>query len=297
LKTGKDATFTIDLDIAAGKKSNGKNIFHVAIKWTKALDFATLASYLAQKCDMDNSILETLSFLDHLMREYPSRKYTQIKKSFFARGQVRFPLGSGVEAFKGVFASMRMIHNIPSPSLSVNVDVANGTFFTSMSLLDMMRNLCRARTNADLVNMYGAARKDWHGSPMYRFLRALTHVTVTKVHMPVKDGVIQEFKIHRFSSKDPFDTSFEIRTKNDNGEVVGKGIKTSVADYFRQKYNIQATRGLPVVQLTKGDMVPVEALVIPENQRYKVKLDDKQTSMVSYPIHSFDFSILTLRSR
>jgi eukaryotic translation initiation factor 2C len=232
---------------------------------------------------MDNAILETLSFLDHLMREYPARKFTQIKKSFFSRGQQRFPLGSGVEAFKGVFASMRMVHASPVPCLSVNVDVANGTFFSTMDLVDMMRNLCRARSTEDLQSMFvKAAQHDWHRTPMYRYLRALTHVTVTKKHMSSKNGAaVPVFKIHRFSNKDPYETYFNVVTKDDQGNPVGNGIKTSVAEYFRTKYNVHATKNLPIVMLTKGDMMPVDALHIPENQRYKVKLDDKQTSMVS----------------
>jgi eukaryotic translation initiation factor 2C len=237
---------------------------------------------------MNDAILETLSFLDHLMREYPSRKFTKIKKSFFSRGQSRFPLGSGVEAFKGVFASMHMVHNNFSPCLSVNVDVANGTFFSTMGLIDMMRNLCRVRNTEDLVSMFAqAVQRDWRGSPMYRYLRALTHVTVTKRHMPAKgDGPIPEFKIHKFSNKDPYNTFFNIVSKDNNGQEIGKGIKTSVADYFRQKYNIHATRGLPCVELTKkGDMVPADALHIPENQRYRVKLDEKQTAnMIKFAV-------------
>jgi eukaryotic translation initiation factor 2C len=232
---------------------------------------------------MNDAILETLSFLDHLMREQPSRKYTQIKKSFFSRGQARFPLGSGIEAFKGVFASMRMVYNAPSPCLSVNVDVANGTFFSTMSLIEMMRNLCRVRNIGELINMFAeSVRKDWRGSPMYRYLRALTHVTVTKKNMPaLGDRPEPEFKIHKFSSKDPYDTFFNLVRVDDNGQEAGQGAKISVADYFRQKYSIHATRGLPCVELTKkGDMMPVDALWIPENQRYKVKLDDKQTAQM-----------------
>lgn len=69
------------------------------------------------------------------MRESPSQKYTQIKKSFFQRGEQRFDLGGGVEAFKGVFASLRpVLDDKFNKSLSVNVDVANGTFWRSQDL-------------------------------------------------------------------------------------------------------------------------------------------------------------------
>jgi len=45
----------------------------------------------------------------------PAQQYTQIKKSFFQRGETRFDLSGGVEAFKGVFfyrqhATLPMFH-------------------------------------------------------------------------------------------------------------------------------------------------------------------------------------------
>lgn len=210
------------------------------------------------------------------MRERPSQQYTQIKKSFFARGQARSPLGSGVEAFKGVFSSIRIAHNIAGgPCLSVNVDVANGTFFTEMDLPEMVRELCRARTVQDLQTMFAKAKQDWHRSPMYRFLRALTHVTVIKKHMPGKNGPPPEFKIHRFLNKDAYDATFE-----------SDGRRISVAEYFRDKYKQNVNRSLPLVELTKkGELVPMEALHITQNNRYKIKLDEKQTSnMIKFAV-------------
>jgi eukaryotic translation initiation factor 2C len=42
-----------------------------------------LQGFLEGKVDGSDAILETVSFLDHLLREGPSHKYTQIKKNFF----------------------------------------------------------------------------------------------------------------------------------------------------------------------------------------------------------------------
>ena len=41
------------------------------------------------------------------MRQGPSRRLTSIKQSFFSRGKDRWPLGGGVEAFKGVYQTIR----------------------------------------------------------------------------------------------------------------------------------------------------------------------------------------------
>lgn len=83
---------------------------------------------MAGQCDFDNKCLEALTFLNHAIREYPALQYTQIKQSYFARGQERFTLGGAIEAFKGVYQSMRVVHGGPAMKgrLSLNIDVANG---------------------------------------------------------------------------------------------------------------------------------------------------------------------------
>ena len=50
-------------------------------------------------------------FLDHLLRETPSKKLINLRRSYFARtgaSQDRTLLGGGVEAMKGVYQSIRM---------------------------------------------------------------------------------------------------------------------------------------------------------------------------------------------
>jgi len=49
-------------------------------------------------------------FLDHVLRETPSKTLIAIKRSFFARTEERVRLGSGVEAMKGVYQSIRLAH-------------------------------------------------------------------------------------------------------------------------------------------------------------------------------------------
>lgn len=267
----------MDLAAERGGKPSEKQKFQVIVRPAKTVKFDLLREYLNGKTNWQVEMLEAMSFLDHLLRETPSRKFTQIKKSFFARGQGRSLLGNGVEAFKGVFASMRMVHTMTGPMLSINVDVANGTFFTAMSVLQMARQLSRARNDQELQQMFTRSQGQWHGSPMHRFLGALKHVTVYKKHMLPKNGnPAQEFKIHRFSNKDPYHTSFR---KED-------GTMMTVADYFRERYKIICMRDVPTVELTKkGEMCPIEQLQIPENQRYRLKLDDKQTGeMIKFAV-------------
>lgn len=68
-----------------GKRPSPKNTFRVRIDPTKLVSFSLLQQYMLGKTDFSDAILESVSFLDHLMREGPSHKYTQIKKNFFVR--------------------------------------------------------------------------------------------------------------------------------------------------------------------------------------------------------------------
>ena len=120
----------------AGAKPRQSNTHTIYLKHTRQVDFNHLQAFLDGQASWSSDCIDTINFLDHVMREGPSRNYTQIKKSFFQRGEVRFDLGGGVEAFKGVFSSLRPVLNDRfQKSLSVNVDVANGTFWRAQELI------------------------------------------------------------------------------------------------------------------------------------------------------------------
>lgn len=53
-------------------------------------------------------VLMDLGFLDHLLREDPSKRMIAIKRSFFhPKITARASIGGGVEAMKGVYQSIR----------------------------------------------------------------------------------------------------------------------------------------------------------------------------------------------
>lgn len=56
------------------------------------------------------TLLTLLDFLDHLLRETPSKHLINLRRSYFARdadAHDRTLLGGGVEAMKGVYQSLR----------------------------------------------------------------------------------------------------------------------------------------------------------------------------------------------
>lgn len=107
-----DSRITVDLDAEEGKPTKeGRrgNTHNVLLRWTRQVDFNHLQAFLNGQASWSTDCIDIINFFDHVMREWPSQQYTQIKKSFFERGEERFELGGGVEAFKGVFASLRPV--------------------------------------------------------------------------------------------------------------------------------------------------------------------------------------------
>ncbi len=209
------------------------------------------------------------------MREWPSQQYTQIKKSFFQRGEQRFDLGGGVEAFKGVFASLRpVLDDKFNKSLAVNVDVANGTFWRAQSIPQALHQMFH-QDPAQFAATFKPVKekKAWEKSLLKKDLGRfrLLHVIATHTKTPT------QWTILRFVNQDANDATFQ--DPDDSSKRI------SVAQYFKQKYNIRLMGGLPLVEVTKkirGEPVymPVDVLKIETNQRYNSKLSETQTSQM-----------------
>lgn len=126
----QELRINVNLDEERGERPrpNHDNIHKVRIVKAKneKINMATIQAYLDGKIDFDNSVLEAISrcpsciwcpnandsdFLDHLLRETPSKKLINLRRSYFARtgeSQDRSLLGGGIEAMKGVYQSLRM---------------------------------------------------------------------------------------------------------------------------------------------------------------------------------------------
>ena len=105
---GEELRFHVDLDAERGQKTRAENVFRVAVKRTARLELSQLQSYLDGRAPMDETVISAITFLDHLLRETPSRKAINIRRSYFDRKATdRSSLGEGIEAMKGVYQSMR----------------------------------------------------------------------------------------------------------------------------------------------------------------------------------------------
>jgi eukaryotic translation initiation factor 2C len=276
-----DTRITVDLDEEEGRPTREGargNKHTVHLRWTRKVDFIHMEAFLNGQAPWSTDCIDTINFLDHVLREWPSQQYTQIKKSFFQRGEQRFDLGGGVEAFKGVFASLRpVLDDKFKKSLSVNVDVANGTFWRAQELTRAVGQVFNCNP-PQYAQLYKASLRDWKTSNLKKDLRKFKRVGVSTTHTKEPtQWTIDEFvnlDVNQATFPDPDD-----RTK-----------KISVATYFKKKYNVTCMPGVPVVRMTKKIRkepvyMPMDVLKIDENQRYNTKLSDVQTSnMIKFAV-------------
>lgn len=277
----REIRLTIDLDKEKGKTPRpGKEDQHrVVIRQTNTVRFDCLDAFLSKKASFDDRCLEAINCLDQILREFPSRNLTKIKRSFFPSGpqQQRFQLGAGVEALKGVYQSIRMSNSLQGAGrISVNVDVANGTFFTAMPLTHLALQLTNRHDINDLVH----ALKQGDRSRAAQDMKKLRRVHVVTGH---RNGVHDEYMIDKLifqSAKECKFTALDSST--------GKEFTTSVYDFFLKKYNVRLSNAeLPLVKMTRGKntILPMEVLQVKPNQRYMFKLDEKQTSnMIKFAV-------------
>lgn len=133
------ATVAIDTDIGAQAR-----IFTVSIRYKSVVQMAPLLSALS----MDGAtqrvpLKEILRALDAIMRQSPSTRFAPIGRSFFRAPCVTGTpsyLGGGREIWFGHHQSLQLAPQ----RLLLNVDVSATTFYRSMPVLDLLREVCCA---------------------------------------------------------------------------------------------------------------------------------------------------------
>ncbi|KAF2129769.1 eukaryotic translation initiation factor 2C 2 [Dothidotthia symphoricarpi CBS 119687] len=283
-----ETRIVVDLDEEQGRPAReGKTNTHtVYLRWTRQVDFSGLNAFLNGQAAWSHECIDTINFLDHVMREWPSQNYTQIKKSFFQRGEQRFDLGGGIEAFKGVFASLRpVLDDKFQKSLSVNVDVANGTFWRAQELTRAVGQVFNCGP-PQFAQRFKEAKRDWKNSHLRKDLRRFRRVGVSATHV----NPHTQWTIDDIADKDAMECTFPDPDDRRPNLKDNQRKQISIYQYFKTKYNINCTPGIPVVRMTKkirGSNVhlPMDVLKIDANQRYNTKLSDTQTSsMIKFAV-------------
>ncbi|KAF9873507.1 eukaryotic translation initiation factor 2c [Colletotrichum karsti] len=288
----------IDLDEGLPPPKNGKprrdNSFFFVMRQTKEVHLAALEAYLAGKMDWDNSVLEAMNFLDHLVRQGPSERLLSIKRNFYnERAKKSFDLGGCIELVKGVYASIRMNQSFSGSigrGLGMNVDVANTAFWKGgmpmhMFVKDFLATCDRRWSGLDpngIAKLLAPVRQtDKNGrvqltmSEAFKHLRKLAKIRFTPKHRGKENwDKIYLIKSIAFGSEygDKGATAENVRFLN-NGEEM------NVVEYFMKTYTYKVQfPNWPLVETQRAGFFPMEVCMIKPMQRYPFKLDPDQTA-------------------
>ncbi|KAK9450874.1 Piwi domain-containing protein [Limtongia smithiae] len=259
LSIGDELSLIVDLDHGRELRSGQKpNKHRLLIRKSAVVSMQVLREYINNQYTMDSDVLVAINFLDHLLRESPSKRLTAIKRTFFQEGR-SYPLDGGVEAWKGIFQSVR-----PSlGKLTINVDVATTVFWSSGPLLDVIAKFVGTNPNGIVSRLTGP------DSP--RVMRELRKFKRLGFFIKYR-GPEHEKKVYivdGFSSSSADQDTFETKDK----ETV------SVAQYFARTYNIRLRYPqLPLVETRKGAKFPIELCWVQPGQKYPYKISDRQTA-------------------
>jgi len=230
-------------------RAGRENKHRVVIKKTGKVPLQVTEAYIKGTYKLDNDVLVGITFLDHLMRETPSKHFITIKRSFF-QSQGNMALDGGVEAWKGIFQTIRVVQG---GRLTVNVDVAAAVFWSKGNLLTNVQRMMKLGTPEDLVNRL----KTDAGK---RELRRVKKVQFFITHR----GDAAKSKIHTIEGfgKSANETSFELRERGQEGD----GEQITTAQYFYKTYNIRLRYPqLPLVLTKKKSvMFPMELCTVQE---------------------------------
>ncbi|MCJ1285782.1 hypothetical protein MMC26_005123 [Xylographa opegraphella] len=279
--------FTVDLDEeqCTPSRPGRLNSHKVQIRPSTKINLASIQAYLDRKMSMDNSVLQAIDFLDHLMRVTPSKNMYSLKRSFFDPKMVkRERLGGGVEAMKGVYQSIRIAHG---SRLVVNVDVSNCVFYGDYPM-EMMATQVTGSANALICGEMSKKVKPTFREAEKESLTFLKLKKLKKIRFRVRyrgasEKVLKQVHmVKEFSQENCYNWFF-----NQKDKETGVEKRTSIFDYFMEKYNIHLSHPTMCVVETmkRGIAFPMEVCYVEPGQKYPYKIDAVQTaSMIKFAV-------------
>ncbi|MCJ1471702.1 hypothetical protein MMC13_000342, partial [Lambiella insularis] len=279
--------YTVDLDEERGiqTKPGRSNSHKVQIRPSTMINIAALQSYINGKMSMDNAVLQAIDFLDHLMRVTPTKSLTAIKRSYYSKKETaKISIGSGIEAMKGVYQSMRVAHG---NRLVVNVDVANCTFWGDWKLVMLAVQVTGSAGPLEMANGMKPTQASFN-APLRDSVTVIKMRKMKKLRFKVRyrgaseKTLKQVYTIQDISSLNCRDWKFDYKDRETN-----KVTRMSIAEYFLKAYNLALQYPtLPVVETTKRNVAfPMECCIIEPEQRYPYKLDPFQTAnMIKFAV-------------
>ncbi|KAE8152713.1 Piwi domain-containing protein [Aspergillus avenaceus] len=277
----KDINILVDLDAEQGRPAGRKpNVFRLVVRRTTKVNLAVLNSWLKGRSSIDQSVIEALNFLDHLLREWPSTRFLALRRSFFDEDEDGYDVGNGVIAIKGMYQAIRPAIN---RGLVINVDVSNTCFWARISFLGAALAVLDARDHQDVIHQLRPAA-DGHGgvthSRGFEEVHKRTRKLVVQAHYQGCPCAGVNFTVKGLINANARQYIIDLKDR-----ATGVVERITVEEYFRRKYNIRLTYWeLPMVEMTKKSVVyPMEFLTIHGLHKYPWKLNEYQTSsMIKY---------------
>ncbi|KAK4150109.1 hypothetical protein C8A00DRAFT_18308 [Chaetomidium leptoderma] len=304
--TNNISGFSCDVDLGAdeGRPGRPNNTFKFEIKQTCKVRMEALKSYLEKKMGWDNTVLECMSFLDHVLRQGPSERMHLIKRTLVNEYSQTKRLNATTEAIKGIYSAIRLNESIKSGGLGlgINVDVSNQTFWVGQKLEQLARSFlsCMDRKweNIDYEGMRKAllpvkiggkgGAASYGMSEAFKVLRRLQNIRF-EVKIPGdKTQNPKEYKIRRIA----FDPKLGelgacARSVTFDKTMPDGSTKTySIADYYLEKYRAKVQHWyFPLIETGRAGFFPMEFCEVHRFNPYPFKLDPNQTSeMIKFAV-------------
>ncbi|KAL8852773.1 MAG: hypothetical protein Q9221_002403 [Calogaya cf. arnoldii] len=277
----------IDLDKERGRDpstvSDEKRDTHrVFIKKSATVDLNNIYAYLNGQADFGPGVIDAINFLDHVIREYPSKQHINIKKSYFSRisGQ-RELVGGGVEAMRGIYQSIRAAEG---KRMVVNVDVSHVCFW-NVANFPMIINQLSGHMDLDTLQWCWRERASTKTNNKFTTMKRLKKNDFFVNHRNRSEKESKTiWKVQDILNQSAKEYKFNLRVPGKPKEV---GKEVNLVQYYQEKYNLYLQwPDLPVVQTTKKRVVyPMEVCNMLPGQRYPYKLNDQQTSkMIKFAV-------------
>ncbi|KAL2135155.1 hypothetical protein VTI74DRAFT_9586 [Chaetomium olivicolor] len=301
--SAKEPNFKLQVDLGEeeGRPGRQANIFVLEVKKTCKVRMEALKAYLEGKMTWDNTVLECMSFLDHVLRQGPSERMRLIKRTLFNEHSQTKNLNNVTEAIKGIYSAIRLNESITSGGmgLGVNVDVSNQTFWTGQNFLQLVRqylscmdrkwdgiNNNRLRDELRPVPVEIKGTKTFGMSEAFKALRRLSNLRFTVTHRGSQSS--KEYKVRGFS----FDPRYgqqgaTARTVTFDKKMSDGTTKSySIYQYYIEQYRQKIVNtDLPLIETTKAGFFPMEFCHVHRFNPYPFKLDPSQTSeMIKFAV-------------
>lgn len=298
-------SFSLEVDLGAdeGRPGRQRNQFTLEVKQTCKVRLEALKGYLEGKVGWDNTVLECVSFLDHVLRQGPSERMRLIKRTLFNQYSETKQLNSVTEAIKGIYSAIRLNDSFSTGGmgLGVNVDVANQTFWVGQKFEQLARNFlsCMDRKwdNLDYEGLRKALLpvkiagkggvETWGMSEAFKALRRLQNIRFEVKHR----GDVKISKEHKVKGI-AFGVQYGELGANAKAVTFDKKMpdgstkKYSIADYYLQQYKTRIQHWyLPLIESTNAGLFPMEVCEVHRFNPYPFKLDPNQTSeMIKFAV-------------